>query len=222
MTATAALPLLSINEGMYTAKELFLPKELEKAFRLRHAFFVDDKGWVSPTPLNSGIEKDRYDEYCHHLAVFQGDTIVAYLRILGRAYSPYGFMLEHDFSPLLSKKERRELAKEHAAEVSRLVVRQDPDFILNVFNKRKVVELLFKLFYHVCLREEYRHLYIVVEEGWLAAFNRMFSFGFDPLGKLYVFSDGTRTRAALGDLVDFETRVAENNPAKYLWYKSLC
>jgi N-acyl-L-homoserine lactone synthetase len=86
---------------------------------LRHSYFVSTRGWA--TCNGSREETDHYDPFCQHLAVFQNDHILAYLRLL--LWQPTtGFMLEHDFACLLSDEERTSLIHGHSAELSRLVI----------------------------------------------------------------------------------------------------
>ncbi|MBV9470681.1 MAG: GNAT family N-acetyltransferase, partial [Abitibacteriaceae bacterium] len=47
---------------------------------MRYECFVVRKGWVTANPSHGGREFDRYDPYCHHLGVFQGSQLIAYLR----------------------------------------------------------------------------------------------------------------------------------------------
>jgi N-acyl-L-homoserine lactone synthetase len=94
-------------------------KQSKDVQNLRYEYFVRHRAWV--TCNGSGEESDHYDPFCQHLAVFQNDHILAYMRLL--PWQPHtGFMLEHDFACLLSDEERASLIHDHSAELSRLVI----------------------------------------------------------------------------------------------------
>lgn len=96
--------------------------EYAACLRLRHTYFVSTRGWVS---CNGTIqETDHYDPYCQHLAVFHNTHILAYLRLLPWQEHT-GFMLEHDFSCLLTSHEQKSIIHKHSAELSRLVITPD-------------------------------------------------------------------------------------------------
>lgn len=110
-----------VKENTYLAKVVdpLNTAEYDACLRLRHNYFVQHRGWVTCNGL--GEETDHYDPFCQHLAVFQNDHILAYLRLL--PWQPHtGFMLEHGFACLLTEEERSSLIHDHSAELSRLVI----------------------------------------------------------------------------------------------------
>ncbi|WP_244442351.1 acyl-homoserine-lactone synthase [Bradyrhizobium sp. OHSU_III] len=55
---------------------------MDRAFRFRHAIFVDEKGW-SDLRQPDGRECDRFDDaYAIHHVCLRGDDIVGYQRLL--------------------------------------------------------------------------------------------------------------------------------------------
>ncbi|MBV9468394.1 MAG: GNAT family N-acetyltransferase, partial [Abitibacteriaceae bacterium] len=101
-------------------------KEVRRYQALRYESFVVRKGWVTADPNHPGCEMDRYDPYCHHLGVFLGSHLSAYLRAL--PWQPHlGFMLEHEFRDLLPETAASGLSQEGVVEISRLVIAPLPD-----------------------------------------------------------------------------------------------
>lgn len=190
-------------------------EEMLACWRLRHRYFVVERGWEGCRATEPEREADCYDVTCQHLAVFQGDKPVAYLRALPW-HEGLGFMLERDFRCLLSSEALGGLHKESSLEISRLVLAPDlsPAAVL------PVTELLFKALYRLCRESEVEHLYAVLEPGWLRRFTRCFHLPFQALGIAQRFPDGTRAVAAYAHLRELERSLQAVDPQKLRWYQT--
>lgn len=166
---------------------------LDACFRLRYGYFVERRGWVRANPQEPGLERDRYDDHCLHLAARDEQGVAAYLRVL--PFDPFvGFMLDRELSCLVSQEERKALPREGAVELSRLVVRPD---VASWRDDGRVhpVEEVFKALYRASKEHGFARFYVVVEQGWLRPFARRFGVPFRVLGTPHVFPDGTKTVA---------------------------
>lgn len=182
--------------------------------RLRFEYFVRQRQWIAPEAEHSSLESDCYDSFAHHLGIFQGGVLVAYLRALPW-HTEIGFMLEHDFHCLISDEASAALHRKQSWEISRLVLAPSlpADAVL------RVTELLFKLLYQSCRQHKVEHLYAVVEPGWLRRFQRCFHLPFQALGAAQRFPDGTRAVAAYARISDLEHSLLAVNPLKLDWYR---
>ena len=174
---------------------------LSQCFRLRYDYFVRQRGWVAMNSASensaSGEERDHYDDQALHLAVFSGEEVMAYLRLL--PHDPVlGFMLDHDFSALLSEQERNELPRAGAIEISRLVCR----FGKATGDEIHPLHLLLRLLHLISSEQGFERCYIVVEQSWLRPFIRRFGVPFQVVGQPYTFAGGTRTVAATATLTE--------------------
>ncbi len=199
-------------------------ERLHRCYRLRHAYFVQERAWVGENEVAPGVECDRYDPHALHLGVWQGDEVAAYLRMV-----PFdgalGFMLDDELSALVSPEERAAMPRENAVEISRLVCRMGKSGEDGQGSSRledpRLVELLFKQLYRVSLERGFTRFYIVVEAGWLRLFARRFGVPFRPIGRPYRFPDGTRTVAATATLEELEAGMRCHDEAKYGWYREV-
>ncbi len=182
---------------------------------LRNEYFVVRKGWVDADPSHPGRETDRYDSSCHHLGVFQGPHLIAYLRALPWQPIP-GFMLEHEFRDLLSEDAAQGLRQKGVVEISRLIVA--PPAGSGRKETVALAELLFKLVYGLGTQLGWTAYYIVLEEAWLRVLNHRFHLPFVPMGAPRVYPDGTRTLAAFARCEALEQSMLETSPDKYRWY----
>ncbi len=200
--------------------------EISDCFRLRYAYFVQERAWVRANAETPGLERDDYDPHALHLGVWQGDRVAAYLRLL--PFDPQvGFMIDRDLGALLTQEERQALPRENAVEISRLVCRmaqgqagksgQDGQGRCQLHDPRPI-ELLFKQLYRVSLERGFTRFYIVVEAGWLRLFARRFGVSFRPIGQPHRFPDGTRTVAATATLEELEAGMRGYSEAKFHWY----
>lgn len=72
------------------------PSDLEALFRFRHEIYVEQLGWLPPTP--AGLIRDEFDDLAFNYAAFDdGGFIVGSMRVVPD--SPFGLPLEH-CSPL--------------------------------------------------------------------------------------------------------------------------
>ncbi len=200
---------------------LFLKDEAElmlECARLRYAYFVQHKQWVPASCAHPGIEQDGYDAHALHIGTWDEGGVAAYLRVL--PFDPIvGFMLDLELSCLLSEGERRDLPREGAVELSRLVVRTDVLSRRSCAGEPHAVELLLKRLYQESKERGFERFYIVVEEGWLLPFIRRFGLPFQVIGTPYVFPDGTKTVAAVATLEELEAGMRHHSAAKYAWYQ---
>ncbi len=208
------------KEGTFRT-QLHLPDEqdsLHACFRLRHSYFVQQRGWVASDDETPGLERDDYDDHALHLGVWDGDGLAAYLRVLPYD-SEVGFMIDHELSCVLSEETRLALPREGAVELSRLVVRSDvpPRYNAPQFHP---VELLLRRLYHLSLERDFRSYCIVVEQGWMRPFARRFGLPFKVIGTPHTFPDGTRTVAAMATREELEAGMRRHSQAKYAWYQT--
>ena len=181
----SSLPSLrwNVDEGPYTARLLAEgDKELMLCWRLRYRYFVEQRGWVAPDPCHPQLEYDGYDPFAWHLAVFEAEEIVAYLRVL--PWRPeVGFMLETEFSSLLSPSTGRALPRIGAVELSRLVCCPQTA-AKGEQGSPHALELLLKLLYHLALSTGYRgSFHIVVEIRLAQAFRSSLWFALHSVGR---------------------------------------
>jgi putative hemolysin len=86
-------------------------QDIESAFRLRHSVFSEDFD-THLTSQSDGLDKDQFDDYCHHLIVKDCDTqqVVAYSRIITHdlAMNHKGFYTatEFDLTAILDPSKR--------------------------------------------------------------------------------------------------------------------
>ena len=214
----AAMPKLkTVVEDPYIAR-LLAPDDaaLLLCWQLRYRYFVRERGWVLPTELYPDEERDRYDQHAWHLAVWEDDQVVAYLRVLPWR-ADVGFMLEDDFQTLMPASTCKALPRQNAVELSRLVCCPQ-SAVSKESGAPHALELLLKLLYHLALREGIEQFHIVVEAAWLKPFARRFGLPFTPLGEVQVLAGGTRTIAATATLGELQTAMLRRWPDKYAWY----
>ena len=190
---------------------------LEQSFRLRHCYFVQERGWVAEDPRSPGRETDRYDEQAVHFALTSGPDVTAYLRAL--PFDPsLGFMLDNELSAILSPSERRNLRREGALELSRLVC--GPRKCGSRTKERHPLEVLLKSLYRFSKARDFRTFYVVVEPSWLKPFERHFGLPFRIVGNPYTFPDGTTTVAAVASLHELEDGMLRHSLEKFTWYQT--
>jgi N-acyl-L-homoserine lactone synthetase len=208
----------SFTQGGFIARLIDCTNDEEiRAYQsLRYEHFVLRKGWVGADPSRPGRETDRYDSHCHHLGVFEGQHLVAYLRVLPWQ-DDSGFMLEHEFRDLVPVDAVNGLRREGTVEISRLIVVPPPG--TGRSQTAAIAELLFKLVYGLGKRLGWAAYCIVVEEAWLRILNRRFEIPFAPLGEIHTYADGTRTLAAQARCDAAEQSMLETSPDKYGWYR---
>jgi N-acyl-L-homoserine lactone synthetase len=209
---------IPIPEGHLRAIELDKNsrEQMNACYALRHEYFVRKRQWVSASASLADLEYDCYDAAAHHLGVFDGDALLGYLRALPWTEN-FGFMLEHEFSCLLTDDDVGSLRKADALEVSRLVLNPDVQWE----HCQTIVELLLKSLYHLAKRQQKPIVYMVVEESWLRPFVRRFKLPLQRIGTPYTFPDGTRTIAAMTDIRDLEKLFAARYPDKFQWYQQI-
>lgn len=226
-----------IREGIYEAR-LVDPGDadgMRACYRLRYAYFVQQRKWIAADAAHPGLELDTYDTEALHLAVFKNEDsqqgaqqkaqcIAGYLRLLPQR-TDCGFMLEHEFRPLLPEEEMDALRQPGAVELSRLTVASVPDtdgagdHPRGSQGSRLVLELLLKLLYRLALERGWNHFYVVVEAHWPVLLRRRFGLPFQIMGSPYTFPNGTVTVAASALLTDLEAAMARHSLEKLRWYQ---
>ncbi len=210
------------REGAYCARLISTADTLafQACLQLRYGYFVQQRRWVGPRAECPGQEWDRYDPHALHLAVYDSDNLIAYLRVL-----PYreevGFMLDDEFQCLIASQPASLLERPRTedVELSRLVCQHQPLRSHSGKDQFHPVELLLKLLYHVALNRGFEQFYIVVEENWLRPFARRFGLRFRVLDEPYTFPDGTRTVAASATLRELEAAMECFCRDKHAWYQ---
>ena len=188
---------------------------LLKCWRLRHDYFVRQRQWVTPDKSDAELECDEYDEQAQHLAVFQEEQVVGYLRVIERGAS-CGFMIDHHFRHLVAEENWPLIQQADSIEISRLVISKD-----SLPGEAKIIFLLlFKLLYQLSLQRDYQHYLIVVEPHWLPLFGRRFGLDFLPIGPVTPFPDGTLTVAAQAAVTGLENVLFHKNPTLLAWFQT--
>lgn len=84
--------------GSLKIKLASTPEELEQALRLRYRVFNQELGEGLPESALTGMDRDKYDDFCDHLLVIDGDKVVGTYRLLpGGRKPPEGFYTESEF-----------------------------------------------------------------------------------------------------------------------------
>jgi len=78
-----AIPELALSDGRYRLRFLKDAAELKRVFRLRFEVFNLELGEGFESSFETGLDRDDYDRYCHHLAVedVQSGSIVGTYRM---------------------------------------------------------------------------------------------------------------------------------------------
>ncbi|GII53686.1 hypothetical protein Pth03_20750 [Planotetraspora thailandica] len=72
---------ISLDTGRYTVGFAESAADVRAAQRLRYEVFAQEMGAHLDSPV-SGLDVDRFDAYCDHLLVREGDTVVGTYRLL--------------------------------------------------------------------------------------------------------------------------------------------
>ncbi|WP_214325701.1 GNAT family N-acetyltransferase [Nonomuraea sediminis] len=72
---------ISLDTARYTVGLATSASDVQAAQRLRHEVFADEMGARLDSPV-SGLDVDRFDAYCDHLLVRDGDQVVGTYRLL--------------------------------------------------------------------------------------------------------------------------------------------
>lgn len=70
----ARIPAFNVTDGVYTARFARNPDELEQVLRLRYEVFNLELGEGLAASHADGLDRDPYDDYCHHLMVLHQPT----------------------------------------------------------------------------------------------------------------------------------------------------
>jgi N-acyl amino acid synthase of PEP-CTERM/exosortase system len=206
-------PIL-IQEDELTVKTIIEASEKEQGFKLRHAIFAEELGWV-PHGENK-MEIDRYDRGAVHFGTFDtSGRLLSYLRLMPPG-APY--MIEREFINLVSPghKIRKDL---ESTEITRLCVAAEARkrSVKGGFGSHSIAMFLYKGVYNWCLINRIRYLYMVIEHK---IFRLLSARGFPckPVGDLVTMPDGVMAVAAIMDWREFETVNARKKPEMFLWF----
>jgi N-acyl-L-homoserine lactone synthetase len=173
--------------------------QLREAGRLRHGFFVQERGWAKAA--SDDIELDVYDSVATHLGVFLKGRLVAYGRGL-RGNGPKGMMLDRDFRAALRDDEYSRIIRHRSMEFSRRVVCPS----LGAPERLAAAEHLFQLCFAVAMNAGIEHAYLVQEPAVGRVLERMFGLRFTPLNaKPYQFPDGTTVNVDYASITSIVT-----------------
>jgi acyl homoserine lactone synthase len=206
----------------YLARAL-LPDEplaLDAAFRLRHAVFAHELGWVPGA--RCGRERDRCDALATHFAVYAppgpGPTSATAPRLAGYArvlLPEHDFMLQREFAALLVGQPRA-WDPRVAFEVSRFVVRRGQRGCLGP-DRRGAVEHLARAIATWALAHGRTEWLSVCEVRHVRAL-RLRGLPFARFGRVVEYQSGVPVCAARLDLLRAAARLHARRPADYAWY----
>ena len=207
--------------GVPYAARVLRPGEaraLDAAFRLRHAVFVGELGWVAGLP--SRRERDRCDALATHFAVFaptceeheHATQLIGYARVL---LPPNEFMLQREFVALVQGQPRA-WDPARAIEVSRFVVHRSYRGQLGP-DRRGVVEHLARAIAAWALAYERSEWLSVCEVRHVRAL-RLRGLPFVRFGRVVEYQPGVPVCAARLDLAQAAARLRVQRPADYAWY----
>ncbi len=199
----AALPLF--REAGYTIRIVETDEEHDQAFRLRHAVYCEQLGWVPVCP--DGRERDRYDPGSTTLGVFADHGQLLGLVRLIPPERP--FMLENDFRALLRPGYRLRKGPD-TAEITRLTTLSRAR---RPSGASPIASLLYKAIYRWSRACEVRYLYAVVETRFLEHLRHR-GLPCIALGPPYGFGAGPPVVATLLDRALFE-RLACARPTSF-------
>ena len=203
-----------LKEGPYSVKNITNNKEKTMAHKLRHRVFSQELGWVPQS--KDFMEVDGYDENAVFFGVFdEYQNLKSFLRVVMPQST---FMLEKEFPFLLG--ENYKVRKENdTVEVSRLCVAPEArsEKASGNFGVHSVSMMLYKGFYHWCLKNSIRYLYLVVEEK---VYRLLCAKGFPCklVGESIVMPDGVIAVAAMLDWREFE-EIGIKRPKMFTWFK---
>lgn len=212
LLSASRLDSISPMEGHVTEQACH-DAHLSSCFLLRYRYFVEEKGWVSASCVDSALESDGYDALAIHLACSDEQGVCAYLRALP-PQQPW--MLDREFAELLTPEARCALPRHNALELSRLVVRGD----VAATADPHPIEHLLKALYAFARHHSYDTFYFVVEAVWPLAFRRRFGLPFEIIGQPYCFPDGTKTVLAKASLSQMEAAMQQRDGEKLGWYQA--
>lgn len=87
-----------LPSGSLTVKLSSSEEELEQALRLRYRVFNQELGEGLPESALTGMDRDKFDDYCDHLLIKEGPKVIGTYRLLpGGRKPPEGFYSEAEF-----------------------------------------------------------------------------------------------------------------------------
>lgn len=199
---------ININDYIENIQAMRIQQSwMAHAYHLRHEVFAKELRWVPRN--NKGIEFDVYDGHAEHFGVFRNTSILSYLRLVTPSY---GYMLEKEFSNLVSP--YHSLRKEDdTREVSRLCVKSDERStkVQTEIGPVGLSILLYQSVYNWCIQSKVRYLYLVVEYK-VYRLLRIFGFPCMQIGNPTEMPDGVVAVAAMMDWREFEDTNERKEP----------
>jgi putative hemolysin len=97
--APALLPDWEATEGPYRARFARSVEDLQSLLRLRYEVFNLELGEGLEESHATGLDRDRFDDHCHHLVVERGTAVVGTyrLQVAPMASAGHGFYTAHEF-----------------------------------------------------------------------------------------------------------------------------
>lgn len=204
---------------------LILPAErhlLDRAFRLRHAVFARELGWVPAAPCHR--ETDRSDGAALHFGVFSltpaaeraqsaQPTLAGYARVL---LPEAGFMLFHEFAAVLNGKPFVPDLK-RSFEVSRVVVRTHLRGVRDV-ERHTVVDHLARAIAGWALSHGRDQWLSVCELRHVRAL-RVRGFRCERIGRVVEYQPHVPVCAVRVDLAQVAAEYRAHHPCEYGWYR---
>jgi L-ornithine Nalpha-acyltransferase len=84
--------------GSLVIKIADTPEELEQALRLRYRVFNEELGEGLPESAATGMDRDKFDDFCDHLLILDSQKVIGTYRLLpGSRRPPEGFYSETEF-----------------------------------------------------------------------------------------------------------------------------
>ncbi len=212
-TATGEEREVAFYEGEFLVKTLETKEEMTQAYQLRHRVFAETLRWVPPT--DDGQEMDMYDLWGSSIGLVDRRGKLHGLARLLPASGP--FMLEQDLRLLLPQD--HVIRKEpDTAEITRLAI--DPDIKDKGLSARLMLTLI-KGIYHWAMEHGVRYLYLEVDHRFFRVLNAM-GIRSDPLGPPVALPPaGTRSIAAMMDIVRCEEVLGRKRPAVMEWMSAI-
>lgn len=200
---------LIFAEDNFLVKTLSTHEEVEAALRLRHDVFREELKWVEPS--EDGLDRDEYDAFSQGIGIFnEKNEIVGHVRMIP---APYPFMIEKDFSMLLSD-ENSFKKKAGMMEATRTCIRKDvrTDRVATM----TLAHLLYKAMYHWSTLNDSTSLITIVERRYYILLKRS-GFPFKPMGDFMPVGDGVMSGIISLEWSEVHEKTKKVRPDLYEW-----
>lgn len=201
---------LIFQEEDFLVKTITTAEEMDQALRLRHEVFCNELKWVPKT--EDGLDRDRYDGFARSIGVFDRDSrIVGHVRLI---LAPDPFMIEHEFSSLLSD-EVGFRKRAGMAEATRICIRKETR--TDRYYSMTLANLIYKAMYHWSKAHDSDTLITIVERRYYVLLKRS-KFPFVPLGEFRPLGEGVMSGIISLDWKRFDEVVSKARPEFYEWF----